>query len=31
MRLANIKTAKHCAFCKYWYDSTNSAIEPKYT
>ena len=25
----NLKTAKRCAFCKYWYDPTNSAIEPK--
>ena len=26
---ANIKHVKKCAFCKYWYDPTNSAIEPK--
>ncbi|MCF0128438.1 MAG: hypothetical protein HUJ70_07685 [Pseudobutyrivibrio sp.] len=25
----NIKNAKRCAFCKYWYDPTNSAIVPK--
>ena len=25
----NIKTAKKCAFCKYWYDPTNSSIIPK--
>ena len=25
----NIKYAKKCAFCKYWYDPTNSAIAPK--
>ena len=25
----NIKTTKKCAFCKYWYDPTNSAINPK--
>lgn len=22
---------KRCAFCKYWYDPTNSAISPKNT
>ena len=27
--LVNIKTVKKCAFCKYWYDPTNSAINPK--
>ena len=21
-------SARHCAFCKYWYDPTNSAIRP---
>ncbi len=26
----NIKTAKKCAFCKYWYDPTNEAVSPKY-
>ncbi len=25
----NIKTAKKCALCKYWYDPTNSAISPR--
>jgi hypothetical protein len=25
----NIKNAKKCAFCKYWYDPTNSAISPR--
>lgn len=25
----NVKKAKKCALCKYWYDPTNSAIEPK--
>lgn len=25
----NIKTTKKCAFCKHWYDPTNSAIAPK--
>ena len=24
----NIKNIKKCAFCKYWYDPTNSAISP---
>ena len=24
----NVKSAKKCAFCKYWYDPTNSGIEP---
>lgn len=27
----NIRTDKKCAFCKYWYDPTNSAIIPKST
>ena len=25
----DIKTAKKCAFCKYWYDPTHSGITPK--
>lgn len=25
----NIKATKKCAFCKYWYDPTNSCINPK--
>ena len=25
----NIKNTNFCAFCKHWYDPTNSAIEPK--
>lgn len=29
MRSVNIKTTKKCAFCKYWYDPTYSAIRPK--
>lgn len=29
MPTANIKTIKKCAFCKYWYDPTNSAISPR--
>lgn len=27
--MVNIKTTKKCAFCKNWYDPTNSAIAPK--
>lgn len=23
-----IKHTRYCAFCKYWYDPTNSAIRP---
>lgn len=26
---ANIKVVERCAFCKYWYDPTNSYITPK--
>ena len=29
MNTINIKTFKACAFCKYWYDPTNSYIVPK--
>lgn len=29
MQTVNIKSIKKCAFCKYWYDPTNSAIAPK--
>ncbi len=29
MSVVNIKTAKKCAFCKYWYDPSNSAISPR--
>lgn len=31
MQLVNSKNTsiKKCAFCKYWYDPTNSAIKPK--
>lgn len=25
----NVKNCKKCAFCKHWYDPTNSAIAPK--
>jgi hypothetical protein len=28
-RLVDIRTVKVCAFCKHWYDPTNSAISPK--
>ena len=27
--IVNIKTIKKCAYCKHWYDPTNSAIAPK--
>lgn len=27
----NVKVNRMCAFCKYWYDPANSAIEPKST
>ena len=27
--IVNVKTIKKCAFCKHWYDPTNSAIAPK--
>ena len=31
MQLVNVKTNRitKCAFCKHWYDPTNSAIVPK--
>ena len=29
MFTCNIKVVKRCAFCRYWYDPTNSAIQPK--
>lgn len=30
MQQFNVKSnTKFCAFCKYWYDPTNSAIRPK--
>lgn len=25
----DINNSRKCAFCKYWYDPTNSAISPK--
>ena len=28
MTRANLKTQKFCAFCKHWYDPTNSNIRP---
>lgn len=27
--VVNVKYINKCAFCKYWYDPTNSAIVPK--
>ena len=27
--VVNIKHSKRCAFCKNWYDPTNSAISPE--
>ncbi|MBR3588216.1 MAG: hypothetical protein IKL16_01495 [Clostridia bacterium] len=27
--VVNIRNTKKCAFCKNWYDPTNSAITPK--
>ena len=27
--IVNVKNVKKCAFCKNWYDPTNSAITPK--
>ena len=29
MKLENLRYAKNCAFCKNWYDPTNSCIRPK--
>lgn len=29
MKQANLKTAKQCAFCRYWNDPADSAIHPK--
>ena len=29
MMVFNIKTTQKCAFCKYWYDPTYNAVEPK--
>jgi hypothetical protein len=29
MATTNVKIAKLCAFCKYWYDPTNQHIKPK--
>ena len=29
MQAINIKSCKKCAVCKYWYDPTNEAINPK--
>lgn len=30
MMQIDIRHYKKCAFCKHWYDPTNSAIAPKY-
>ena len=27
--IVNVKHIKKCAFCRHWYDPTNSAITPK--
>ena len=27
--IVNVKHIKKCAFCRHWYDPTNSAIMPK--
>lgn len=27
--VVNVKRAKKCAFCKYWYDPASSAIAPR--
>ena len=29
MKLINVKVCKKCAFCKYWYDPTNTYVSPK--
>jgi hypothetical protein len=29
MAVANVKHARLCAFCKYWYDPTNAYIKPR--
>jgi hypothetical protein len=29
MTTINIKSSHKCAFCKYWYDPQNEAIQPK--
>ena len=29
MTTIDIKSTKRCAFCKYWYDTTNQEIESK--
>ena len=29
MSLAHVPEKKICAFCRHWYDPTNSAIRPK--
>ncbi len=27
--IVNIERTKKCAFCKHWYDPSNSAIKPR--
>lgn len=29
LKVANSKETRICAFCRFWYDPTNSAIKPK--
>jgi hypothetical protein len=29
MAVANVKYARLCAFCKFWYDPTNAHIKPR--
>ena len=29
MAVANVKYARLCAFCKYWYDPVNAHIKPR--
>ena len=29
LSLENIEKTKKCAFCKHWYDPSNSAIKPR--
>lgn len=31
LKIHNVRGTRLCAFCKYWYDPTNSAIRPKNT
>jgi hypothetical protein len=29
MAVANVKYARLCVFCKYWYDPTNAYLKPR--